>query len=120
MSEFSERVISIVNQIPCGQVVSYGQVAAYVGVPRGARQVGNILRTHDEAGMPWWRVINNAGRISIKNMFHGADEQRDRLQKEGVAVSRDFIINIEKYRWQATEAQMKSWGVLWVKFKRAF
>ena len=53
------------QHIPYGRVVSYGQVAAYVGVPRGARQVGWTLRRLEDIDIPWWRVINNEGRISI-------------------------------------------------------
>lgn len=124
MSKFSGRVISVVKQIPYGQVVSYGQVAAYVGVPRAARQVGNILRQAQDEDLPWWRVINNAGRISIKNMFHAADEQKKLLQHEGVAVSADFSIDIDRYRFSASPEQLKTWGldevyrgIVWNKFK---
>lgn len=127
MSKFSDKVIGVVKQIPNGKVVSYGQVAAYVGVPRGARQVGGVLRTHDEQDLPWWRVINNAGRISIKNMFHSTDEQRNLLQKEGVQVSDDYSIIIDKYRFSPSQEVLKSWGLdeiyvqmIWSKFKRAY
>lgn len=117
MSRFSEAVLRVIRSVPSGQVVSYGQVAAYVGVPRAARQVGGILRTHDEQDVPWWRVINNAGRISIKNMFHGADEQKARLMHEGVQVSADYTINIDKYRWLASEEQLQKWGVVLISLR---
>lgn len=125
-SLFTEKVLHIIKAVPVGQVISYGQVAAYAGIPRGARQVGGILKSHDEEDVPWWRVINNQGRISIKNMFHGADEQVHRLEAEGVVVA-DFAVNMHKYRFQPSQDQLKAWdldevyqGMLWNKFKRAY
>lgn len=111
MSRFGEKVLALVKEIPRGKVVSYGQVAAYVGVPRGARAVGWVLRQAELEGVPWWRVINNAGRISIKNLFHPAEEQRERLLGEGVEVEEDFAVNMEKYRFVAGEQQLRAWGL---------
>jgi len=110
-SKFSQAVAQIVKAVPEGTVVSYGQVAAYVEVPRAARQVGWVLRTMETADLPWWRVINNAGRISIKgNMFNDADQQRELLRREGVEVGEDFGIAIEKYRFRPDEDWLKQWG----------
>lgn len=64
MSEFKKAVLKVVSLIPKGRIASYGQIALLAGVPRGARQVGNILCQHGEGNTPWWRVINNAGRIT--------------------------------------------------------
>ena len=67
MSKFKEKVIEVVSLIPFGKVVSYGQVALYIGIPRAARQVGWMLnRMEGDVQIPWWRVVNNQGRISIK------------------------------------------------------
>jgi len=99
-SDFAAKVMQIIRQVPEGQVVSYGQVALYAGAPGAARAVGWWLRTSREAeNVPWWRVINNAGRISIINMFHQPEEQRRLLQEEGIEVSKDFRVDIEAYRW---------------------
>ena len=110
MTELQKRVITFVRTIPKGKVVSYGQVAVYVGIPRGARQVGWILRGLEGAEEhPWWRVINNEGRITIKgNKHHGPLEQRNRLAAEGVVVSDHFTIAIEKYRFIPTVASHPS------------
>ena len=128
MTEFTKSVVRVVRAIPSGQVVSYGQVAAYVGVPRAARQVGWTLRQLEGGDIPWWRVINNAGRISIKgNLYNDANSQRDHLQDEGVEVGKDFSVDIKKYRYIATEDQLKSWGLdtyyvqmIWNKFKSGY
>jgi len=109
-SKFTEAVWTVIRAVPRGRVVSYGQVAAYAGVPRAARAVGWLLRQSHDESVPWWRVINNAGRISIKaNWFHDAAEQKKRLRAEGVEVGERFEIEIEKYRWAAGGEQLRRW-----------
>jgi methylated-DNA-protein-cysteine methyltransferase related protein len=101
MTKFQQAVVNIVNKVPKGKVVSYGQVAAYIGMPRAARQVGWTLRNLEGVDIPWWRVINNEGRISIKgNVFHDRSMQRELLLNEGVQVKENFDLEIEKYRWK--------------------
>lgn len=99
---FREKVIEAVGKIPHGKVVSYGQVAAYCGSPRAARQVGWMLHTLDGNNqVPWWRVINNLGVISIKgNLMSTPLTQKNFLESEDIIVDEDFKIDIEKYRYQ--------------------
>jgi methylated-DNA-protein-cysteine methyltransferase related protein len=99
MSDFKKNVIRAVNSVPSGSVVSYGQIALMVGIPRAARQVGWVLHEYGEK-TPWWRVINNAGRISTNCEEHTADMQRSLLISEGIAVSESLKIDIEKYRYR--------------------
>lgn len=100
MSQFKKQVYKVVSMIPYGTVASYGQVALYVGVPRGARQVGWMLNAlEDHTHLPWWRVVNNQGRISIKGSTHDALEQKERLLAEGVEVSDELDFDIKKYRF---------------------
>lgn len=110
MTKFQESVIRVVNQIPVGKVVSYGQVALYIGLPRSAREVGWILRgLNDLQKIPWWRVINNAGIISIKgNTNADANLQMELLQSEGVDVDINYRIDIQKYRWVASKEELQS------------
>ncbi len=101
MTNFKQRVISCAKQIPRGRAASYGQVAAAAGNPRAARQVGGILRTLGPGSkVPWWRVINNQGYISIKGNWN-ADKnlQRELLAGEGIEVSDDFRVDMKKYRF---------------------
>lgn len=95
---FKDRVIQIVKKIPYGRVTTYGTVATLAGIPRGARLVGGVLHLNiDEA--PWHRVINRHGFISTKCLEHPQALQKALLKQEGIAVSKDFMINLEKYGW---------------------
>jgi len=83
---FFERVYDAVRAIPRGRVATYGQVAAFVGVPRGARAVGWALRAlggRRSVRVPWHRVVNAAGGISDRPGLSPA-VQRQRLRAEGV------------------------------------
>ena len=107
MSPFKDRVISIIRMIPQGKVASYGQIAAYAGLPRAAREVGWILRGSRE-DMPWWRVLNNAGKISIEgNMQADKTLQRKLLENDGIEVLEDFTLNMERYRWRLDSETIK-------------
>ena len=99
MEKFSDIVLKIVKTVPRGKVVSYGQVALMAGEPRAARQVGWVLNQKSDGQTPWWRVINNSGRISIKHPEITALEQKELLEKESIKVGKNLEIDIEKYRW---------------------
>lgn len=111
MSEFKQKVIKAVGKIPFGFVASYGQIALYVGLPSTARQVGWILNSTEgdaKVDIPWWRVINNSGRISIKGTKWNTPEiQRKILIAEGIEVEDNFDLAIEKYRWRPQESELK-------------
>jgi methylated-DNA-protein-cysteine methyltransferase related protein len=107
MTPFKDKVVAIIRSVPQGKVISYGQVALYAGLPRAAREVGWILRGSKE-DMPWWRVINNKGVISIEGNWQ-ADKrtQKQLLEADGVEVSSDMIVDMDKYRFIANEEQLK-------------
>lgn len=98
---FREKVYLAVKKIPKGKVVSYGQVAAYCGSPRAARQVGWMLRLlADGDSVPWWRVVNRNGEISIKGDFlYTPLVQKQKIESEKIPVSKDFQIDLDKYRY---------------------
>ncbi|MEK7595200.1 MAG: MGMT family protein [Patescibacteria group bacterium] len=101
MAKFKEKVVEIVRLIPYGKVASYGQVALFVGTPRAAIQVGSVLnKLEDSVQIPWWRVINNSGRISIKGSSYTPWDQKERLESEGIKVKENLDLDIEKYRWR--------------------
>jgi methylated-DNA-protein-cysteine methyltransferase-like protein len=76
-------VITIIKSIPCGQVMSYGDIAKIAGNPRAARQVSRILHSMSvKHQLPWHRVINSRYEISIKDLG-GANEQKRLLELEG-------------------------------------
>ena len=104
---FSVSVYRLVSRIPNGRVVTYGQIAAYLDAPRAARAVGNALRRLPlplVKKVPWQRVINSTGRISCRNDFFRAEEQRSLLGREGIQFSHGGTINLKKYRWHPPEA----------------
>ena len=110
-SPFTQKVITVLQSVPYGKVVSYGQVAVYIGVPRAARQVGWTLRSIEEENLiPWWRVVNNAGRISIDGNLHNDKPlQKKLLEQEGIEIKEDYTFDIEKYRFKAPIELLKKW-----------
>ncbi|MBA2572007.1 MAG: methylated-DNA--[protein]-cysteine S-methyltransferase [Gemmatimonadetes bacterium] len=97
---FRERVFRLVRRVPPGRVVSYGAVAAMLGTPRAARGVGRALATlADGATVPWWRVVNRNGEISIKDPNGGAALQRMLLEAEGVRFDRFGRIDWKRWGW---------------------
>ncbi|WP_102346319.1 MGMT family protein [Bacillus sp. Marseille-P3661] len=100
MTPFTERVIDIIRNIPEGKVMTYGQIAGLAGSPRTARQVVRILHSMSKKYfLPWHRVINAKGRVSIKN-DEIYNDQIMKLQIEGVEVTEDGIVDLEKYQWR--------------------
>jgi methylated-DNA-protein-cysteine methyltransferase related protein len=103
---FYEQVYAVVRQIPHGQVTTYGRVAEMLGRPRAARAVGYALNALNKkrgsayANIPWQRVINSQGRISITNREHSAQQQANILRSEGVQVSPDLRINLNQFLWE--------------------
>ena len=94
-----ERIWQVVNQIPKGSVASYGQVASLAGLPGAARLVGNVLRQLPPGSqLPWHRVVNSQGRISLPAGSPGYREQRARLIDEGVIFKGDRV-SLAQCRW---------------------
>ncbi|WP_238085530.1 MULTISPECIES: MGMT family protein [Pseudescherichia] len=96
---FPQRVWQIVSAIPPGSVTTYGEVARLAGSPRAARQVGGVLRRLPEGStLPWHRVVNRQGQISLT----GPDLQRQRqaLLADGVQVTGSGEIDLARYRWR--------------------
>lgn len=101
LTEFQTRMFKIIDHVPLGKVMSYGQVATYLGIPRAARIVGGIMRTCESSGdHSWWRIINNEGFISIKgNLVETKISQKKLLEKEGIIVSDEFRVDMAIYRF---------------------
>lgn len=101
MSQY-QRIYAVVRQIPYGQVATYGQIAELAGLPRQARLVGYALfrATDDALDVPWHRVVNAKGEISMSPLREGMDHiQRSRLESEGIEFKADQI-NLNQYRWR--------------------
>src|SRR5689334_2412515 len=95
------KIYAVVARIPRGRVATYGQVAALAGLPRQARLVGYALHALPaDSDLPWHRVVNAAGKISLRANGLGHDElQAHLLRREGVR----FVggaVPLDRFRWQ--------------------
>lgn len=89
------EILSVVEEIPEGNVASYGQIAKLIGRDKNARLVGRVLGMAEFYGSyPCHRVVNHAGRIAP-----GWREQRLLLEAEGVEFRDDQHVNMKKFRW---------------------
>ena len=97
MDTFYKRVYSIVEKIPYGRTISYGEIARLLGQPRAAKMVGWAMRRCPEQ-LPWQRVIMADGSITGGEY---ADARRALLESEGVPFLQDGRVDIEASRWLA-------------------
>lgn len=97
---FAHRAHALVRRIPPGRVLSYGGVAAILGTPRAARGVGAALGAlSPDTDVPWWRVVNRNGEISIKGNPGLAALQRSLLEGEGVCFDARSRIDWKRFGW---------------------
>jgi methylated-DNA-protein-cysteine methyltransferase-like protein len=100
MLDRNSRVYAVVRRIPRGRVASYGQVAAWAGLGRQARQVGYALHAlPKDSDIPWHRVVNAQGRVSPRSTHGPEMEQRIRLELEGVRFDAAGRVAMERFRW---------------------
>jgi methylated-DNA-protein-cysteine methyltransferase-like protein len=103
---FFEQVYLLVRQIPPGQVASYGQIAALLGHPRAARTVGwalNALVEAEAPEVPWHRVINHAGRITIARAGLDPEVQRQLLEDEGIEFDQAGYVDMHRFGWRGLD-----------------
>lgn len=99
-SLFFEHVYQVVRCIPSGEVATYGQIARILGNPRAARTVGWALHGLGEgSNVPWHRVINARGMVSLGADRHGAAIQRTLLEAEGVVFDEQGRIDLHIFGW---------------------
>ncbi|WP_295799145.1 MGMT family protein [uncultured Microbulbifer sp.] len=97
-NDATTRICLALSQVPAGRVVTYGELAMLAGYPRAARLVGQTLRKLPrDTKLPWHRVINAQGRISLPEP--AAQRQRERLAQEGV-IAIGGRIDLAKYLWR--------------------
>ena len=98
----NQRVWQVVAQIPRGCVMTYAQVARAAAVPgpSGPRQVGYALAALAAGStVPWQRVVNAAGRISVRDT-EGGHTQRSLLEEEGVEFDLNGKLDLARFGWQ--------------------
>lgn len=95
-----QRIWQAVHAIPVGKVASYGQIAALAGLPRAARFAGSSLKgLPTNTRIPWHRVINSQGKISLAKSSPSYREQIKRLNDEGVLV-KNGKVSLSEFQWQ--------------------
>ncbi|WP_423406816.1 MGMT family protein [Heyndrickxia sp. MSNUG] len=100
MTSFTEKVIKVIQSIPSGKVMTYGQIARAAGSPRAARQVVRILHSMSEKyHLPWHRVINSKGEIGFDDdeMFF---TQKMMLEAEGIRFTSKKSISLAEFQWK--------------------
>ena len=107
-TDFDQRVYAMVEQIPHGHLSTYGQVADLIGAYGCARQVGWALRRLQlPSSIPWQRVVNAQGRISMSLSREGSDwMQRELLIAEGIPVDLEGRLPLKRFLWSPDEGQI--------------
>lgn len=99
-------VWQVVQGIPRGHVLTYGEVARLAGMGRWARRVSQAMRRAPRSmELPWHRVVNAQGRISFPEESDGFQRQKRRLEEEGV-VFLNGKIDLEKFGYQGALDQL--------------
>jgi methylated-DNA-protein-cysteine methyltransferase-like protein len=100
-SSIYTNIYKIVSHIPRGKVATYSQVATLAGVPGHARRVGYALHSLPEhSKVPWHRVINQKGQISLLPDLSAGSRQRTLLESEGVIFDTFGTIDLHTYQWE--------------------
>jgi len=98
--DINHRIWQVVASIPEGKVATYGGVAQKAGIARAARRVGQALRgLPKNTQIPWHRVVNARGRISLPEGSASHYTQRDRLESEGIPFNKKGTIDLNRYGW---------------------
>jgi len=98
-----EQIYRIVRHVPPGKVTTYGQVANIVG-ECSARMVGYAMAAlNPGSDVPWHRVINSKGKISLRNDGVADQMQRHLLESEGVQFNVNGKIHLDKFGWSGPD-----------------
>lgn len=95
-----QKVYEFLRTIPKGKVVTYGQIAQSLGNKNMARAVGNILHANPNPDFyPCYKVVNSQGKLSENFGFGGLEEQKRRLEADGIEVVNGKV-DLKKHQWK--------------------
>ena len=97
--KYRQRVYEIVNEIPAGRVMTYGQIAEILGAGYTPRTVGFVMHAADTENVPWQRVINSQGSCSTGKMTMPVNLQQKMLEDEGIVFNEKGRCDLNMYRW---------------------
>ena len=99
-SDFFQNVFDVTKLVPHGRVTSYGAIASYLGSKQSSRMVGWAMNaSHKLKDVPAHRVVNRNGILTGKFHFETPGRMKELLEKEGVKVVNDQIVEFDKYFW---------------------
>jgi len=103
--DFFRDVYDVVRLIPKGRVTSYGAIAKYLGSTRSSRMVGWAMNGSHRVKpkVPAHRVVNRNGMLTGKHHFPTPYLMQEKLEKEGVKVKKDIVIDFKKLFWNPIE-----------------
>ena len=94
------RIYQVVRRIPRGRVATYGQIAMLAGLHGHARQVGYALHALPSGStVPWHRVVNARGTISLRSVPGAELVQQQLLAREGVRLDGKGRVPLSRVRW---------------------
>lgn len=96
-TEFTQKVIALIQSIPKGKVATYGLIAKLADNPRGARGVVWILHSCSKSHeLPWHRVIKSNGELAFPMMSKTYQKQKTLLAKENVLLANNRVDLVKK------------------------
>ncbi|MCQ2770507.1 MAG: MGMT family protein [Clostridia bacterium] len=106
MTDFQQKVYSIVKLIPQGKVTTYSAIAKAIGSINYSRAVGNALhKNQNPNAIPCYRVVNSKGKVSSNFAFGGKESQIELLTKDCIVVSNGYV-NLKKYFWNPCDSHL--------------
>jgi methylated-DNA-protein-cysteine methyltransferase-like protein len=99
---YYELVFELTRRIPPGRVSTYGAIADYLSLG-SARMVGWALNNSMGTDIPAHRVVNRKGELSGRNHFAHPTLMQERLEKEGIKVVNNKIVDMDKHFWHPEE-----------------
>ncbi len=105
LDSFFEQVYAVARLIPKGRVTSYGAIGKYLGTAKSARMVGWAMNGAHQVKpkVPAHRVVNRTGLLTGKHHFGSPDMMKELLEKEGIKVKKDQVVDFKKHFWDPME-----------------
>jgi len=99
MTDTTRKIIEQILAVPKGKVSSYSAIALKAGLVNGARQTVRVLHSMSEKyNLPWYRIIRSNGSIALAE-GEGRELQISLLCREGVKVSDNGKVDMDRYGW---------------------
>ena len=104
MKKSQRDIINLIKTIKKGKVATYGQIASLAGLYPAVRQVVWALHSSsDKEELPWHRVVNRFGGISLKP-GEGYEKQRGLLIAEGIVFDERDRIDLDRFQWEPEDS----------------